>query len=91
MIWRFTLHLKGLEEFTNELANRLYEAGCDDGTLSSSNHHTEIGFDREAKSLNDAIRSAISNVRSVGLDVERVEIEEQDLIDKELAQWQTAQ
>lgn len=90
MIWRFTLRLKGIEEFTNDIANRLYEAGCCDGTLSSSNRRAEIGFDREAKTLNDAIRSAIANVRSVGLDVERVEIEEQDLVDEELAQWQTA-
>ena len=90
MIWRFALHLRGVEEFTNALVDALYEAGCDDGTLSASNRRAKIGFDREAATLQEAIRSAIGNVRSAGLDVDHVEIEQPDLVAEELAQWQLA-
>ena len=57
MIWRFALHLKGLESFTDEQAEALYGGGCSNGTLSSSDGHARIGFDREAPSLQDAIAS----------------------------------
>jgi hypothetical protein len=30
--YEFTLILKGAREFTEEIADELYEAGCDDGT-----------------------------------------------------------
>lgn len=90
MIWRFTLFLKDLDRFSEELSNRLYEAGCDDATLSSSGGRSEIGFDREADTLQQAIRTAIENVRSVGLDVDHVEIDHEDLLEHELALWQTA-
>ncbi len=47
MIWRFTLHLKGIDSFTDEQVDALYGGGCSDGTLSSSAGRTRIGFDRE--------------------------------------------
>ena len=87
MIWRFMLHLKDLEEFTDALVDAIYEAGCSDGTLVSSNYRCHIGFSREAPSLSTAIRSAVADVRSVGLDVDGVEIERQDLAEAYLAQW----
>ena len=52
----------------------LYEAGCDDGTIVTRNRVTYIAFDRKAESLEQAIRSAIANVRAAGFDVERVEM-----------------
>ena len=72
---------------TDSHVDALYEAGCSDGTLSSSNYHSHIGFSREAPSLSTAIRSAVADVRSVGLDVDGVEIERQDLAETELAHW----
>ncbi len=90
MIWRFTLHLKGIDSFTDEQADALYGGGCSDGTLSSSAGRARIGFDREATTLQGAIRSAESDVRHTGLDVDHVEIEEQELVEEELVQWQTA-
>lgn len=51
-----------------------YEAGCDDGTIVTRNRATFIAFDRKAESLEQAIRSAIANVRAAGLEVERVEM-----------------
>ena len=90
MIWRFTLHLKGIDSFTDEQTDALYGGGCSDGTLSSSAGRARIGFDREAATLQGAIRSAVADVRQAGLEVDHVEIEEQELMEEELAHWQTA-
>lgn len=75
----FTLVLS-VDEVTDEQCNALYEAGCDDGTISSSQRVTRIDFCREASSLEEAIRSAITCVNAVGLQVARVEIEADDLV-----------
>jgi hypothetical protein len=46
-----------------------------DGTISTIAGVPQIHFHRQADSLEEAIRSAIANVRSTGFDVERVEME----------------
>lgn len=89
MIWRFTLYIKDLTQFTDEQVDALYEAGCSDGSIASSEGRAWIGFDRESPSLQEAIRSAVSDVRRTGLDVECVAIEEAELAHEELVQWQT--
>jgi len=89
MVWRFTLYIKGVAEFTDEQADTLYTAGCADGSLASSAGRAWIGFDRESPSLQEAIRSAVADVRRTGLEVEYVAIEEAELSHAELAQWQT--
>ena len=73
--YEFTLILKGQLELTEEVADELFEAGCTDGTPGSCNGVFSIDFHREANSLEEAIRSAIANVKSAGHEVERVEIE----------------
>ena len=55
-------------------ADRMYGI-FDDGTISTSAGLPQIHFHREAGSLEEAIRSAIGDVRSAGFDVMRVEIE----------------
>ena len=89
MVWSFTLYIKDLAEFSDEQTDALFEAGCSDGSLASGEGQAWIGFDREASSLQDAIRSAVSDVRRTGLDVEHVEIEAEELADSEIAHWQT--
>ena len=79
MIWRFTLFLRDVEEMTVELSDRLFESGCDDGSPSSSGGVSKIGFDRDSATLQEAIRSAVSDVRRAGVDVDHVEIESDDL------------
>ena len=69
----FTLVLS-VAEVTEEQCNALYDAGCDDGTISTSQGVTRIDFAREAPSLEQAIRSAIGNVQAAGLSVVRAEI-----------------
>jgi hypothetical protein len=71
----FTVVLAGREELTAELADRLFAAGCDDGTPSQRSGIVHIGFSREASDLESAIRSAIADVAKAGCIVTRVEIE----------------
>lgn len=54
-------------------ADELYGT-FNDGTISTIAGVPHIHFHREAASLEDAIRSAIGDVRSAGFDVERVEM-----------------
>lgn len=70
----FTLVL-AVEDLTDAQCNELYEAGCDDGTISTSDRVTRIDFCRDAPSLDTAVRSAISDVNAAGFAVLRVEIE----------------
>jgi hypothetical protein len=72
--YEFTLILEGPLELTEELADRLFEAGCDDGTPGVCGGVFSIDFHREAGSLEAAISSAIQDVRSAGCEVDRIEI-----------------
>jgi hypothetical protein len=71
----FTLILAASLELTEDLADALFAAGCDDGTPGTYNGVFAIDFHREARSLEEAIRSAIEDVRTAGYDVARVEME----------------
>ena len=72
--YEFTLILKGPLELTEDIADELFEAGCDDGTPGTCEGVFSIDFHREAESLEQAIRSAIATVKAAGCEVERVEI-----------------
>jgi len=73
--YEFTLILKGSPELTVEIADKLFEAGCDDGSPGTSEGVFSIDFHRTADTLEEAINSAIANVKSAGCEVERVEID----------------
>jgi len=72
--YEFSLVLSA-SEVTDEECEALYEAGCDDGTIVTRNGVTHIAFDRQAESLEEAIRSATSDVRAAGFQVARVEMD----------------
>ena len=57
-----------------EEADKLYGT-FNDGTISTIAGAPQIHFHRKAGSLEQAIRTAIGDVRSAGFDVERVEME----------------
>jgi len=59
---------------TEAEADKLYGT-FDDGTISTIAGVPQVHFHREAGSLEEAIRSAIGDVRSAGFDVARVEME----------------
>ena len=71
-IHEFTLIL--IADPNEEESNRLYEV-FDDGTLVTSVDGPKICFHHEAPSLEEAIGSALVNVKLEGFDVLRVEIE----------------
>ena len=62
-------------EMTEELCDRLFEAGCDDGSPGTGCGVPYIDFSREADCLESAIRSAVADVQKTGCAVVRVQIE----------------
>jgi hypothetical protein len=78
--WEFTLILRDVAEMTDALANSLYDAGCDDATVGSSSGVARASFSREAPSLQNAIQSAVRDVRHAGCEIARVEIERAELV-----------
>lgn len=70
----FTLVLTGVNELTPDVENALFEAGCDDATLSARFGRVFLTFSRSAPSLKDAVLSAIRDVQkaNIGADVLRV-------------------
>jgi len=69
----FTLIASGPLVGDDEIANRLYEAGCDDAAVSFQKGVVAIEFDREARNFIGALFSALVDVRKAGLEVERIE------------------
>ena len=75
MNYEFSLILKEGTEITEQLADKLFDAGCDDGTPGTFCGTPYISFHRDADSLESAIRSAVTDVQKAGCLVERVQIE----------------
>jgi hypothetical protein len=73
--YEFTLILTKGTELTDDLAEAIFEAGCDDSTPWQSEGVVFVGFDREAASFEDAVQTAIADVQKAGCTVARVEIE----------------
>lgn len=70
----FTVILANKNNLTEQDAERLFEAGCDDATPGVTNQVAMIHFSRDAVSFQDAIISAKSDVEKAGFTVDRVEI-----------------
>ncbi len=75
MNYEFSLILEESTEITEELADKLFDAGCDDSTPGASCGTPYVSFSRESDSLESAIRSAVADVKKAGCAVERVQIE----------------
>lgn len=71
----FSLIVSNRVELTESLADALYAAGCDDATPGTCEGVLTVDFHREAVSLEEAIRTAVANLRNAGLEVARVEID----------------
>jgi hypothetical protein len=65
--------LKGVSEVTDDQADSLFAAGCEDGTPASCEGVAWVHFHREATSLEEAIRSAVGQVQAAGFTVSKVE------------------
>lgn len=78
-LYEFTAVLSKGTELTEDLAEALFEAGCDDGSPGSCEGVVSIDFHREAESLEAAIRSAIADVQKAGCAVAQVTLEADSL------------
>ena len=72
--YEFNVMLKNVAEITDDQADSLFAAGCDDGSPVSRDGVAWVHFDRKADSLENAIRSAVAQVQAAGLVVAKVEI-----------------
>ncbi|MFV2069494.1 MAG: hypothetical protein ACC645_21220 [Pirellulales bacterium] len=82
--FQFTLILSGVAEITSNLADALYAATGGDIEFNMRNDVAFVEFDRKAKSLQDAVKSAIRQVEdaNVGVRVVRVESDAANTIAK---------
>ncbi len=76
----FALIVGGVGQLTNEVENALFEAGCDDATLSIRYGLLYMEFSRQARSLKDAILSAIADVQKAGIGAEVLRVDECNLV-----------
>lgn len=75
MNYHFSVVLAECDAMTPELTEALYVAGCDDGTPWSGNGMAAVTFDRDAESLESAIRSAVADVQRAGCVVKHTIVE----------------
>ena len=69
----FTLIVDGPDLQDDACIDRLFEAGCDDGTVGRADGIQYIDFDRDAPSFDEAVLSAVTDVERVaGAEVVRV-------------------
>lgn len=73
--YSFTFVVKGHTVCSDDMADAIYAAGADDAGISSRDGIVLVHFDREASSLDEAIRSAITNLATAGYQAGRLEIE----------------
>jgi hypothetical protein len=71
----FVLVLEGITDLTTEVEDALFEAGCDDATLSMRAGRAFLTFTRNAPTMKKAILSAIADVQkaNIGARVLRVD------------------
>lgn len=61
-IHHFTLIVDGADLQDEAVVNRLFESGCDDALIGSTDGVQFIDFDREADSLDEAVLSAVADI-----------------------------
>lgn len=66
-LFNFTLTLSGVTCETPGLEDALYQHGCDDALICAYGSSVYLVFDREAKTLDEAIASAVENIESAGV------------------------
>ena len=66
----FSLVITGVSQLTAEVQDALFNAGCDDATLSIQARHLYADFSRAASSMKEAVRSAIRDVRQARIGAE---------------------
>jgi hypothetical protein len=67
--FEFSIIASGLDPEAEDFADRLFDAGCDDATLSFQKGHIVLDFVREAETMDAAIVSAVECVAAAGAKV----------------------
>ncbi|MFN6163357.1 MAG: hypothetical protein ACK5AC_13410 [Planctomycetota bacterium] len=78
--FEFALIVGGVSELTPAVEDALFQAGCDDATVSMQHGRLYIEFSRSAVSLEDAIISAIRDVRKADIGAEVLRVDECSLV-----------
>ncbi|MBD3672372.1 MAG: hypothetical protein HUJ26_02500 [Planctomycetaceae bacterium] len=78
--YEFTLVIGNISEITCELEDRLFEAGCDDATISMQQGRVYITFSRRAESIESAILDAVKSVRMAKIGAKILRIDQCDLV-----------
>ena len=76
----FTLVLFDSVKLTEDVENALFDAGCDDATISVRNGRMYLTFSRMADSLKKAILTAIQNVTEAGIGAEILRVDDCNLV-----------
>ena len=71
--YEFSIVASGVEPSAANFEDAFFEAGCDDATIAFQRGMLILEFGREAKSLEQAIASAVRDVKKAGAKVERIE------------------
>ena len=81
--FEFTLVLKNVDETTPYLEDSLYEASCDDALrFNIEMQDVYLNFDREASSLEEAVISAIKDVKSTSIFAEVASVAPENLVNR---------
>lgn len=64
----------------SEIADKLYEAGCDDALVGCSNGVMIASFDREGDSFEEAVLSAMNDVRGADVGVTGFRLDCRDIV-----------
>lgn len=71
--YEFSIIASGLDPRADDFEARFYDGGCDDALVSFQRGHIIVDFARQAASIDEAISSAIENVRATGATIDRIE------------------
>jgi predicted DNA-binding transcriptional regulator AlpA len=71
--FEFSIIASGLDPAAEDFADRFFDAGCDDATISFQRGHVIADFARDAASIDAAILSAVECVEKAGAHVDRIE------------------
>ena len=78
--YQFTLILSGIDALTDEVLDRLYEAGCDDALIGSRDGVVFADFSRVAPSLTEAVLSAARDLKRAKVGAQVVHVEPDDIV-----------
>jgi hypothetical protein len=78
--YEFTLVVDSIQDMTPEMAEALFEAGCDDATVGISGGVFEAIFHRESSSFEAAVLSAMSDIRKAVPEAAGFRLDHRDLV-----------